>query len=756
MTAAVTERDPTAPATIALAALTAAIILGFIRLFATNEFVVPALLVAGATHLVAWWCRRAGIGTAPGWVFSIGAGLLITVWIVLGHTTWYGVPTGETLQVGGEVLREARGTFADVKSPAPVLDGFLLATLLALTITAATADWAAFRAGAAIEACVPALSIFLFTAYLGTPRHRALAFAAFVAGVLTFLLTQQLIRQRRSQAWFGGKSSGGPSALARAAAGVGALAIGAGLLIGPNLPTADDPAIIKLKGRGRHGPSNRTTISPLVDIRGRLVDFQNVEVFTVQSQARAYWRLTGLDIFDGQAWKSEDNYRDAGDDLDRDVPSNRAAFTSVTQRFSISALASIWLPAAYRPEAVSGLDDVSFAPASASLITAQDTTDGLTYRVDSSVPDFTPQDLDTAPALAPTEVVERYISLPANLSTSRLAALSQQITQRATTPYQKARALQDFFHGNGFRYDLRITAGHDGNALERFLFQSRRGYCEQFAGAYGVLARLAGLPTRIAVGFTPGTLEADGMYHVRDEHAHAWPEVYLHGFGWVAFEPTPGRGAPGAEDYTGRPESQDASGDTQQATTVPPTTTPTTGAPSTATTEPDIFGQDDVVETETQLEREPLWTGPRILMAVVALLLVAWLIGLPLLHRRRRSRRRSSAGSVSARVLASWADAHEVLTSAGVPRRASETLAEYARRAGRSAGLVAEANSSLRSLAGDAAVASYAPDLLDADAGARAEEAAKRIVTTIEDQVGWFERAKWSLDPRPLVGATRD
>src|SRR5207249_2988050 len=87
--------------------------------------------------------------------------------------------------------------------------------------------------------------------------------------------------------------------------------------------------------------------------------------------------------------------------------------------------------------------------------------------------------------------------------------------------------------------------GGSVDALDDFLFGSRRGYCEQFAGAYAALARSVGLPTRVAVGFTPGTYdEATGVWRVTTREAHAWPEVYLSGVGWTAFEPTPGRVLP--------------------------------------------------------------------------------------------------------------------------------------------------------------------------------------------------------------------
>src|SRR5206468_2365908 len=105
--------------------------------------------------------------------------------------------------------------------------------------------------------------------------------------------------------------------------------------------------------------------------------------------------------------------------------------------------------------------------------------------------------------------------------------------------------LQDWFRAN-FTYTLQVTPGHDEAAMDRFLAQ-KQGYCEQFAGTFAAMARFLKLPARVAVGFTAGTLGADGRWHVTGKEAHAWPEVYLTGYGWVAFEPTPGRGLPGAE-----------------------------------------------------------------------------------------------------------------------------------------------------------------------------------------------------------------
>src|SRR5205807_5511111 len=158
---------------------------------------------------------------------------------------------------------------------------------------------------------------------------------------------------------------------------------------------------------------------------------------------------------------------------------------------------------------------------------------------------------------------------------SSVVRLATQVTASATAPYAKAKALQDYLRNN-FRYDLRVPAGHGDDALQRFLFVTKRGYCEQFAGSYAAMARAINLPSRVAVGFTPGQQLADGAYRVLNRHAHAWPEVYLSGYGWVAFEPTPGRGAPDDQSYTGvAPMAPEAA----TATPVPsPQATPTTAA----------------------------------------------------------------------------------------------------------------------------------------------------------------------------------
>jgi hypothetical protein len=117
------------------------------------------------------------------------------------------------------------------------------------------------------------------------------------------------------------------------------------------------------------------------------------------------------------------------------------------------------------------------------------------------------------------------------------------------------------------------------DALSAFLLSSRKGYCIHFAAAMVTMARIEGIPARMAVGFTPGERQEDGSYEVTAHDAHAWPELFLDGLGWVPFEPTPA--------YSGNPEVTDPAGprptETPSAT---PTATPTDEAPELPTEAP--------------------------------------------------------------------------------------------------------------------------------------------------------------------------
>ncbi len=154
-----------------------------------------------------------------------------------------------------------------------------------------------------------------------------------------------------------------------------------------------------------------------------------------------------------------------------------------------------------------------------------------------------------SPSPAPTNVVEPnnldfYKVLPDNLPAA-LTATAVLHTSRAATDFEKAWMLQYWFRDSGdFTYSLDVTTGDDSLALEDWLSDStsvnyRVGYCQQFATSMAVLGRTLGIPSRVVWGFTPGSVTADGAIEVRDNNAHSWVEMWMDGFGWVRFDPTP-------------------------------------------------------------------------------------------------------------------------------------------------------------------------------------------------------------------------
>ncbi len=298
-------------------------------------------------------------------------------------------------------------------------------------------------------------------------------------------------------------------------------------------------------------PSPTVPANPLVDIRSRLVNPGNIDLFTVSTDTPRYLGLTALAVFDGTAWSPlPEDLRPADGPL-ADAP---ASSETVVQTISIRDLAGQLAPAARTPtSAVSQAGrNLQWANTAGALFVDGGLEPGFTYQVTSADNDPSPDALRQATANGADPV---YYTLPDSVP-NELRALAQQVTAQATTPYDQARILQDWFRTN-FKYSLTVQRGESNNAMINFL-SIRKGYCEQFSGTFAAMARSLGLPTRVVVGFTPGQLGADGLYHVASRHAHAWDEVWFDGYGWVLFDPTPGRGAPGAEQHTGATAAQQA------------------------------------------------------------------------------------------------------------------------------------------------------------------------------------------------------
>jgi transglutaminase-like putative cysteine protease len=532
---------------------------------------------------------------------------------------------------------------------------------------------------------------------------------------------------------------------------VGLVAVVVGTVVAPRLPGVDEQPLVDW--RRDSDDSSRTLTSPLVDIRARLVDTSDTLLFTVDSPSRSYWRIAALDRFDGSQWNLTANPQRVDGDLDVDTVGSGADTIEAVQQFTLEGIETDWLPAAYQPVAFEAQDTptVRYDRELSTFISDDPVGDGTTYEVTSVIPELTPELLRTASTDIPSDLGE-HLELPSDFSPTA-ARTAREVAGAESTPYDKALALQTFFRQTGgFTYSTDVEQGGGADAIDAFL-ESRVGYCEQYAGTFAAMARALEIPARVAVGYTWGETDAANpdRYRVLGRNAHAWPEVYLGEYGWVAFEPTPGRGNPDAVSYTRVPASQDSEVGAVEATT---TTTSAQAATTTSTTLSDDV--ESAAPQPTAATATDTDTGTtRSFLAVALLLVVAaalYLLAVPGALAVRRRRRRSRAGdSAAAQVGVAWSEAVESLSSAGVRSRPDETHRELARRAGAA---VPDAAGPMQELAQLADAAAYGPPT-SAHSGTTADALAGSVHVAVDATIGPRGRLRRFLDPRPLWSARR-
>ena len=134
-----------------------------------------------------------------------------------------------------------------------------------------------------------------------------------------------------------------------------------------------------------------------------------------------------------------------------------------------------------------------------------------------------------------------YCKLPPDFDRSRWRALGRSFVRGRHT-LGAVRAIEGWFRQGGeFEYTLNTDLDPD-DPLGSFVFDVRRGYCEYFSAAMVLMLRAQGIPARVARGFRGGTYrENRNAYIVQGQDAHAWVEVPIQGYGWIALDPTPGR-----------------------------------------------------------------------------------------------------------------------------------------------------------------------------------------------------------------------
>ena len=164
------------------------------------------------------------------------------------------------------------------------------------------------------------------------------------------------------------------------------------------------------------------------------------------------------------------------------------------------------------------------------------------YQFESILPDVSAQELRDSSGAYPAWVQKQFTALPDSVP-ERVLALARDLTASEPTSYDRALAIQNYLREIPYTLDIPTPpAGRD--VTDYFLFDLKRGYCDYYATSMVVLARAAGLPARLVVGYANGTYNLESaQYIVTENYAHSWVEVYFTDIGWVEFEPTANQSA---------------------------------------------------------------------------------------------------------------------------------------------------------------------------------------------------------------------
>jgi len=331
----------------------------------------------------------------------------------------------------------------------------------------------------------------------------------------------------------------------------------------------------------------------LWDARYDGIDFpiRPTVMLRIRAPARAqYWRISTLETFTDDRWIEHlfpETVSEAQGRLPRSplAPRRDARPAGwLRQEVTVVGLDDSRVPAATEPARIEGpsLGRLEFMHGGV-MVAHRPLRRDDTYTVWSHAPHPTPRQLASAPARYPA-AAGRYVQLesarfPWFGATGRVTRVdrvfrddrylalrayrplweaARRLTARARSPYEATLVLERWFRvRGGFRYEEHPPLTTSGNPpLVDFVEVTRAGYCQHYAGAMALMLRTLGIPARVAVGFTSGTWRA-GVWTVTDQQAHAWVEAWFAGYGWLAFDPTPGRGTLSAV-YTLASDSADA------------------------------------------------------------------------------------------------------------------------------------------------------------------------------------------------------
>ena len=299
-------------------------------------------------------------------------------------------------------------------------------------------------------------------------------------------------------------------------------------------------------------------------------------VLNVWSPKPLYWKVGTLDTFDlttnswvETPWPLKEGLRST-DNGSTNVPDSalpplaqHAAIKNTAEvRVQVLALADPRLVSADQTLQWSAPINTPFKlSTNGSAITSSDLPRNSTYSSIVYDPDPVPRQLQTVSTQFPASIRPdllvggrvmttwpKAVQSPDLAIDPALVAASNHVWTASkadsdTTEWAAVADVEAYFRSRPFVYDLTPKFTKNSPVLAQFMSTGHHGYCQMFSGSMALVLRLHGIPARVAVGFTTGQSPstANAPYVVTDRDAHSWVEVYYPGYGWLPFDPTPGR-----------------------------------------------------------------------------------------------------------------------------------------------------------------------------------------------------------------------
>ncbi len=535
-----------------LAASVAGASLSYDGVLRTWAWLYPVLVVVFATSAAVAVLRLVRAPVVVPSLVGLVAWALALCNMFLRDTAMLGfIPTPQTIDAVREALDEAWSTISFEAVPAAPNVGVVALLTGALGLTALIGEAIGVACRMPAVAGVAPLSVLVVPALLKPSGPGAWGFAISAAAYLAALA----LARAEAAAGHGAAARGSGAAVSPSRVVVIVAAIVVGALVIPALVPGFDRGSFPEGSRLKYFGQN-VGLNPFISLGSDLRSAQGVGIihYATDSTQPVYLQTVTVDSFDGSTWGPDNRDDQRHNSLDAITPNTAqtAALTATTTVISTGNFTSPYLPSPMRQRRFPASRVASAGTRSTSASRASRAEPRAELRGPLR---HAERDRGAARrrALRPARDRPRDLERPGGVP-NLVRTTAESVTKGAASQYEKALAIQAYLRTFTYSEQAPVQDGYDGtgmDVLEKFL-EKKSGYCIHFSAAMAVMARLVGIPSRIAVGFAPGhptggTVAVAGVgslpeYQVDARDAHAWPELYFEGLGWIPFEPTPSRG----------------------------------------------------------------------------------------------------------------------------------------------------------------------------------------------------------------------